>query len=31
MDYSPDWCLNQFTSGQGARMTAQYAAYRFGN
>jgi hypothetical protein len=31
MDYSPDTCLNQFTAGQGARMAAQYAAYRFGN
>ena len=30
MDYSDDSCMNHFTSGQDARMDAQFSTYRFG-
>jgi hypothetical protein len=30
MDYTDDACMDHFTSGQGSRMSAQFAAYRDG-
>jgi hypothetical protein len=30
MDYTEDWCMNEFTEGQGARMRRQYNSYRRG-
>ena len=30
MDYSDDFCMFKFTSGQDARMDSQFTAYRFG-
>jgi Pregnancy-associated plasma protein-A len=30
MDYTDDACMNGFTSGQDARMDAQFTTYRFG-
>jgi hypothetical protein len=31
MDYTDDACMFEFTSGQDARMDAQFTTYRFGN
>jgi hypothetical protein len=30
MDYSDDFCMFQFTGGQGSRMDEMYSAYRLG-
>ena len=30
MDYTDDSCMNTFSSGQDARMDAQYSTYRSG-